>query len=94
MAIATGYIELVAAADKECADLPSPRVPIQQSMPSQEEGTKVARPLPYQFDIQDSFSSDGKSLTLTMKNIGTAGGYFMYMITLQVMAREWILRKI
>ena len=66
----------VAAADKECADLPSPRVPIQQSMPSQEEGTKVARPLPYQFDIQDSFSSDGKSLTLTMKNIGTAGVVF------------------
>lgn len=66
----------VKEADKECADLPSPKVPIKQSMPSQEVGTKLARALPYKFDISDTISSDGKTLTLKMKNIGTAGVVF------------------
>jgi phospholipase C len=66
----------VKEADKECADLPSPQVPIKQSMPRQEVGTKLARALPYKFDIADTISSDGKTLTLNMKNVGTAGVVF------------------
>lgn len=33
----------VAAANQQCADLPSPPIPTTQSMPYQEAGTKVAR---------------------------------------------------
>ena len=66
----------VKEAEKECADLPSPRVPIKQSMPSQETGTKLARALPYKFEIIDTVSLDGKTLTLKMKNVGTVGVVF------------------
>jgi phospholipase C len=69
----SNYVE---EAERECADLPSPKVPIKQAMPSQEEGTKLARALPYKFEIEDSVSSDGKSITLKMKNVGTLGVVF------------------
>ena len=64
----------VQKADKECSDLPSPEIPSNQSMPSQEPGTKLARPLPYNFLVQDSFlGEDGKQLTLRMQNVGGLG---------------------
>ena len=64
-------------ADKECSDLPSPEIPSNQSMPSQEPGTKLARPLPYNFLVQDSFlGEDGKQLTLRMQNVGGLGAVF------------------
>ena len=40
-------------------------------MPVQEQGTKIQRPLPYEFLITDSVQ--GSNITIVMKNTGTAG---------------------
>lgn len=75
----SSYVE---DANKHCADLPSPAVPTKQAMPIQEPGTKVARPLPYKFIIQDEINDTYtkttgiNSLTLSIKNVGFAGVVF------------------
>ena len=67
----SGY---VAAAASECAHLPPPKIPAEQAMPVQEPGTRLSRPLPYAFMLWDVVSS-GK-VTITIGNLGTAGGAF------------------
>eukprot|EP00037_Helgoeca_nana_P022910 m.236138 g.236138 ORF g.236138 m.236138 type:complete len:869 (-) comp26171_c0_seq1:163-2769(-) len=71
----SGY---VAAANDQCDNLPSPTIPVIQSMPSQEQGTKAARPLPYSFQVNDTqlTSAGGGGITLTIKNLGTVGAAF------------------
>mgnify|MGYP006090182805 CR=1 FL=1 len=44
----------VADSAAQCAHNPPPTVPLVQSMPKQEPGTKMSRALPYKFDIVDS----------------------------------------
>jgi phospholipase C len=62
----------VANADKHCNELPSPVIPVKQSLPSQEPGVKKSLPLPYDFAIEDTTSS-ADALTLNMRNTGKAG---------------------
>jgi phospholipase C len=69
----SGY---VAAANQQCADLPSPPLPVTQSMPAQEPGVKVARPLPYAFEVDDSVHAGGDGITLKISNTGTVGAAF------------------
>eukprot|EP00750_Incisomonas_marina_P023839 INCI5061.1.p1 GENE.INCI5061.1~~INCI5061.1.p1 ORF type:complete len:955 (+),score=131.17 INCI5061.1:258-2867(+) len=75
----------VSDANRQCNDLPSPQVPKNQAMPVQEKGTKLARPLPYSFVIDDALpvAESGlpadtfeHQLRLTMKNVGAAGAVF------------------
>ena len=69
----SGY---VAAAKDQCDNLPSPTIPAAQSMPSQEEGTKVARPLPYSFHIDDSHGTADGGITIKISNVGAVGAAF------------------
>jgi len=57
--------------DVECHTLPDPIIPSEQSMPVQEEGTRIARPTGYELLVSDVTAKD--SLTLKMSNIGTEG---------------------
>jgi hypothetical protein len=65
----------VAKADTHCNELPSPAIPTAQSMPSQEEGTKVARPLPYMFEVDDTQLAAG-GVALKIANTGSVGAAF------------------
>lgn len=58
----------------QCAGLPYPTIPTKQSFPIQEEGTRLTRPLPYDFSIIDSVKNG--ILTITMRNIGESGVVF------------------
>lgn len=66
-----GYIE-----DTEhlCKTASAPEIAQTRGVPAQEPGTRPARPLPYRFDVQPSWSDDG--LTLTFVNDGPAGVVF------------------
>lgn len=59
----------------QCAGLPYPTIPTEQTFPSQEEGTRLTRPLPYDFSISDSFKNN--VLTITMSNTGESGVVFL-----------------
>mmetsp|Transcript_22769 Transcript_22769/g.49508 ORF Transcript_22769/g.49508 Transcript_22769/m.49508 type:complete len:167 (+) Transcript_22769:761-1261(+) len=61
-----------------------PVVPTKQSLPTQEPGTRLTRPLNYNFDITSTVSPDGKSITLSLKNIGSQGAVFFVYDTLSV----------
>ena len=80
---------------KKCGDLPSPRVPIKQSMPSQETGTKLARALPYKFEIIDTVSlTMDKSITLSMKNLALWVGLFqVFDYASCTVSNPWMRRK-
>lgn len=60
----------------ECDNLPAPTLPTDQFMPTQEPGTRVSRPLPYEFVITDDFSTYTNLLQITMNNTGAAGAVF------------------
>ncbi|KAL6047517.1 phospholipase C, partial [Balamuthia mandrillaris] len=71
----------------ECDNLPAPRLPEKQSMPTQEPGTRLSRPLPYEFLISDqlipSSSSSSAQLSIKMNNTGAAGTVFFVYNLLQ-----------
>ena len=58
----------------QCNNNPPPVIPAKMSMPAQEPGTKKARSLPYSFEISDA--QKGASITITMKNVGSAAAVF------------------
>lgn len=55
--------------DVECHTLPDPIIPSEQSMPLQEEGTRIARPTGYELLVSDVVVKD--SLTVKVSNIGS-----------------------
>ena len=57
---------------KECDSMPPPQLPKVQVIPTQEQGTKVSRALPYYFDVSDSVV--GNTVTISMKNVGPKTG--------------------
>lgn len=60
----------------ECANLPAPQLPSEQSMPQQEPGFRPSRRLPYEIDVFATLSSEvltAYSLHLTITNNGNAG---------------------
>lgn len=66
----------------ECDHLPAPTLPTQQSMPTQEAGTRMAMPLPYKFNVTaavvppDSAAGTAGNVTLTIANVGKQGAAF------------------
>jgi phospholipase C len=75
--------------DIECWTLPPPVVPSEQSMPKQEEGVRVARPLPYEFIVSDSVAASSISgvlatLTVSVQNSGLGGAPFILYDLLQL----------
>lgn len=61
----------VNASRYECENLPSPKVPEEQHMPSQYPGTRPSRPLPYVRSVVASVAPAG--LSLKIMNSGAAG---------------------
>ena len=66
----SGYVQEAA---KECADLPAPAVPAEQSFPAAELGTCRSRALPYEFLINDG-GVVGGALALSINSTGAVGG--------------------
>ena len=66
----------VNASKWQCEHLPKPTLPLVQSLPSQEPGTRKARSLPYQFNITDSVDPSTGAITINMANTGAATGVF------------------
>lgn len=60
----------------QCSALPKPIVPTIQSVPIQEEGTRLARPLPYAFDVTEAVEAATLKLTLTIANTGSQAAAF------------------
>ena len=60
----------------QCDTLPKPEIPVEQSIPKQEPGTRKARQLPYEFEIIDTISEDKKTLNLRFFAKGESGGAF------------------
>lgn len=59
--------------------LPAPSVPLAQVLARQEPGSRNARPLPYQLNIEAREKPAAKTLTLTFANDGTvAAGFIVY----------------
>ena len=58
----------------QCDNLPAPTLPSIQRLPVQEPGTRLARPLPYEFDVSDTVTAAG--VTVWINNTGSAGGVF------------------
>ncbi len=54
----------------------SPRPPREQQLPRQEEGTRPARPLPYQPDADGAYDAQGKRFRLAVRNSGRASAHF------------------
>lgn len=68
-----------AIADEQCKTLPKPAVPngAAPSVPNQEPGTKPARPLPYEHDVDAAIESN--SVTLHFTNRGSrAAAFYVY----------------
>lgn len=59
----------------QCAHLPPPKLPLFQSMPVQETGGRVLRPLPYVLDIR-TIGTTAESLTLAFESRGSQGAAF------------------
>ena len=68
----SGYVE---EAWVECINLPDPIIPEEQSMPSQEAGTKVSRALSYEFIVSDLVNGD--SVEMKIVNSGSVGAPFV-----------------
>ncbi len=64
----------------ECSNLPSPTIPSEQSMPVQEEGVRVSKALPYEFQVSSSLVVEDSvpMLSLNIKNSGKAGVSFLF----------------
>jgi len=62
----------VKEAEKECSTLPPPRVPVRQTFPTQEKGTKPSRALPYEFHVDGLVNAAKNSVQLTFYNTGNA----------------------
>lgn len=67
----SGYVNQSAY---ECDHLPAPVVPAEQSIPVPEPGTRVARPLPYEFAASIAVGAD--QTTVAINNTGLAGAAF------------------
>ena len=67
----SGY---VARAADECHNMPAPHIPATQTYPMQESGTRLSRPLPYEFVVSDTVTAEG--LALSLSNTGRAGAPF------------------
>lgn len=67
--------------DIECKNLPAPIIPAEQHMPKQEEGTRLARPLPYEFSVSSEVVADASSkkaqLVVKITNSGEGGAAFI-----------------
>lgn len=74
-ALVTQCFFVCVCVSQECDNLPAPSLPTVQSMPVQEPGTRVSRPLPYEFVITDAVSAAG--VTITLNNTGAAGAHFL-----------------
>lgn len=61
--------------NNECAHNPAPTVPAVQTFPVQEPGIRKSRALPYEFLVNDDFTSSG--LVLSIQNTGAAGAAFL-----------------
>lgn len=66
-----GYI---AETERLCAGAPAPAIAKGNGVPAQEPGTRRARPLPYRFAVEPSWSDAG--LTLRFENRGSVGIVF------------------
>ena len=54
----------------------TPTVPANQAMPVQEDGTRLARALPYELQADWTPAANGSSFNLDFANTGTAGAWF------------------
>ena len=63
--------DYVKGGDVQCESLPDVVVPTDQSMPKQEEGTKVYRALPYKVDVHGAIID--RTFELTINNTGVGG---------------------
>jgi len=72
----TNYPSLTAATSVNCGSGTTPRVPKNQTMPSQESGTMLARPLPYQPDATSYTDCAAGRFHITMTNGGSASVHF------------------
>ena len=71
----SGYVQQAA---EECANLPAPRVPAEQSFPPQEPGTRISRALPYEFLITDAVTpAPAAALAVSIANTGANGAAFL-----------------
>ena len=59
----------------QCAHLPAPKLPLFQSMPVQEQGSRMLRPLPYTLRIAAALAVT-PSLQLTFESQGSQGAAF------------------
>ncbi|WP_374348987.1 phosphocholine-specific phospholipase C [Chitinimonas sp.] len=59
-------------AQSQCSTLPAPKAPSQQSQPVQEAGSKPARALPYQPNVNARCDLAGGKIWLDMSNAGSA----------------------
>ncbi len=64
----SGYVN---QSDYECNNLPSPKVPTVQSLPTIEPGVRSSRTLPYELYVDATVSDNQLKLTIT--NSGKAG---------------------
>lgn len=71
--------DYVIKAELECLMLPKPVVPANQTFPKQEEGIRMAHPLPYDQNVNFDFHPGNNSLTLTLEATGTrTSAYMLY----------------
>eukprot|EP00501_MAST-03F_sp_TOSAG23-6_P002580 GSMAST32.ASY1.ANO1.2721.1 assembled CDS len=75
----------VEASKEQCSNDPPPTIPSIQSIPKQEPGTKLLRPIPsYVFDIKESVDYNGEKISLTISHRGednaTAGHFNVYVL--------------
>ena len=69
--------DYVKAGEAECKELPPITIPTEQSMPKQEDGTRISRALDYEFIVSDvGIDADGK-FTFTIDNTGGLGAPFV-----------------
>jgi phospholipase C len=66
----------VAQANVQCSSLPAPQVPLAQSMPRQERGTRPSRALPYELHASARVDAPTRTFWLALANSGKAGAAF------------------
>jgi len=77
------------ASEWECENLDGPKVPKNQSMPSQIPGTRPARPLPYQFNVDVLAKADSLEITFVNTGLATGAFYVQNMLTLTDKPRKY-----
>lgn len=68
--------DYVKNADRECSTLPPPSVPLFQSLPQPEAGTRPSRALPYELHASGLADALDRKFTLLFANTGQAGAVF------------------